>query len=162
MALTMTSICLKTKIRAPREVVFDLSRSIDLHMRSTAHTRETAIAGRTSGLIGPKETVTWRARHFGYFFTMTSGITDYCFPTHFRDEMVRGPFRRIRHDHYFDNDETGTVMRDVFEFEAPLGLVGKLTSMLLLRGHLRRLLRRRNKMIREYAESGRWKELIRG
>ena len=46
---------------APRERVFDLARSIDLHQRSTERTREQAVGGRTSGLIGVDESVTWRA-----------------------------------------------------------------------------------------------------
>jgi hypothetical protein len=36
----MSVINLKTKIQAPKERVFDLSRSVDLHQISTAHTNE--------------------------------------------------------------------------------------------------------------------------
>jgi len=54
----MPVIELKTAIKAPVERCFDLSRSIDLHKISTAHTNEEAIAGVTSGLIGPNEWVT--------------------------------------------------------------------------------------------------------
>jgi hypothetical protein len=66
----MPRIVLKTEIDAPIEVCFDLSRSIDLHQISTAHTNEQAIDGVTSGLINLHESVTWRARHFGF-----SGLT---------------------------------------------------------------------------------------
>lgn len=55
----MPVITLDTYIQASREVVFDLSRDIDLHQISTRHTNEKAIAGKTSGLIGLGETVTW-------------------------------------------------------------------------------------------------------
>ena len=41
-------IHLTTLITAPIERVFDLSRSINLHKISTAHTGEKAIAGVTS------------------------------------------------------------------------------------------------------------------
>jgi len=60
----MPRIELRTEIKASKETVFDLSRSIDLHKISTEHTNETAIAGKTSGLIGLDESVTWRAKHF--------------------------------------------------------------------------------------------------
>jgi hypothetical protein len=40
---------LTTVIRAPVEVCFDLSRSIDLHIISTEHTGEQAISGVTTG-----------------------------------------------------------------------------------------------------------------
>ncbi|MEH6514179.1 hypothetical protein [Maribacter arcticus] len=48
----MPRIELRTEINAPKEIVFDLSRSIDLHKISTEHTKEEAISGKTSGLIG--------------------------------------------------------------------------------------------------------------
>ena len=57
----MAVITLVTEIKAPIGRVFDLSRSIDLHTASVGHTGEQAIAGVTSGLIGPGEEVTWRA-----------------------------------------------------------------------------------------------------
>ncbi|MGO4878380.1 hypothetical protein ACEN2P_17390 [Pedobacter psychrotolerans] len=60
----MAVIILKTQIAAPIEKCFDLCRSIDLHLKSMQHTDERAIDGRTSGLIGFHETVTWKARHF--------------------------------------------------------------------------------------------------
>ena len=47
----MPTINLTTEINAPIEICFDLSRSIDLHKQSMEHTKEEAIAGRTSGLI---------------------------------------------------------------------------------------------------------------
>lgn len=72
----MPLIHLSTPIAAPIGIVFDLSRSIDLHQVSTAKTGERAVAGRTSGLIEKGETVTWRARHFGVWQYLTSKITE--------------------------------------------------------------------------------------
>jgi hypothetical protein len=54
----MPKIELRTEISADKDLVFDLSRSIDLHKVSTQHTNEEAIAGKTSGLIGLNESVT--------------------------------------------------------------------------------------------------------
>jgi hypothetical protein len=70
-----------TTIAAPIEVVFDLSLDIDAHLASMADSGERAIGGTTSGLIGLGETVTWRARHFGIPFTMTSKVTEWERPT---------------------------------------------------------------------------------
>ena len=88
----MPLIKLHTEIKANKEIVFDLSRSIDLHKISTEHSNETAIAGRTSGLIELHETVTWRAKHFGVYQTLTSKITTFNRPNLFTDEMVKGAF----------------------------------------------------------------------
>jgi hypothetical protein len=47
----MPVIRLETVIKAPLERCFDLSRDIDIHVRSTEQTREVAVAGVTTGLI---------------------------------------------------------------------------------------------------------------
>lgn len=71
----MPCIKIETTIHAPVQRCFDLSRSIDLHQISTIETKERAIAGKTSGLIGLNETVTWQAKHFGITQKLTSKIT---------------------------------------------------------------------------------------
>lgn len=156
----MVEIELRTFIAAPVERVFDLSRSIDLHQRSTATTRETAVAGRTSGLIGLDETVTWRARHLGVTQYLTSRISGYDRPRWFRDEMVRGAFAWMEHDHWFDAAEGGTVLRDRFRFAAPLGPLGRIAEALLLRRYMTRFLEARNAEIKRVAESDAWRELL--
>ncbi len=158
----MIRIELTTTIAAPIERCFDLSRSIDLHMASTDFTGERAIAGVTSGLIGSGEEVTWSGRHFGFRITHTSRITAFEPPTHFQDCMVRGMFRRFCHDHHFEAYENITLMKDVMEFEAPLGLLGKLVERLVLARHMRRLLERRNRCIQQTAEGENWKAYLSG
>src|SRR5688572_13770876 len=120
----MPLIELTTAIHAPIERCFDLARSIDLHKLSTAGTNEEAIAGVTSGLIGEGQRVTWRAKHFGIAQTLTSEITQFQYPYRFRDEMMKGAFRMIKHDHLFERSGDKTVMRDKFEFKSPGWILG--------------------------------------
>lgn len=158
----MTTIQLTTRIEAPVERVFDLSRSIDLHVRSAHHTGEQAIGGVTRGLIGPDQEVVWSARHFGLRFRMTVRITAYDRPHHFRDEMIRGPFQRMEHDHQFTPDGSTTVMQDVFRFASPCGVFGgRLLDRALLLPHLRSFLEERNRVIKRVAESADWISLLR-
>lgn len=149
----MSKIELSTQINAPIEKVFNLSRSIDLHIQSTQQTGERAISGRTSGLIGLGETVTWRARHFGIWQNLTSKITEYNYPNFFADEMVNGAFRSFRHEHHFTESKGFTLMRDIFVFESPLGVFGKLFNWLVLKRYMIKLLIKRNKVIKGAAES---------
>lgn len=93
----MPTIYLTTEINAPVQRCFDLSRSIDLHVLSTRKTHEKAVAGVMSGLIGLNEVVTWRARHFGIWQQLTTRITAFNAPVFFEDQMVRGAFKKIRH-----------------------------------------------------------------
>jgi ligand-binding SRPBCC domain-containing protein len=149
----MPKIELSTVIDAPIGSCFDLSRSIDIHLESTKQTGEQAIAGRTSGLIGPGETVTWRAKHFGIWQTLTSKITRFEYPNYFTDEMVHGAFKSFKHDHVFSSVDGQTIMKDVFEFESPLGLLGRVANFLFLTSYLRKLLIIRNHVIKDAAES---------
>lgn len=128
----MVRIELAIRIAAPPERCFDLARSVDLHVRSTAATGERAVAGKTSGLLELGDEVTWRARHFGVRQSLSGRISAYDRPRHFQDTMLRGAFRHLRHDHYFEPVDRGTLMRDVFEYAAPFGLLGRLAERLFL------------------------------
>ena len=151
----MPTIELTTRINAPIEKVFDLARSIDLHMESTKHTGEQAIAGLVSGLIELGETVTWRAKHFGIWQTLTSRVTEMEYPNYFTDEMVTGAFKAFRHEHYFYPINNQTVMKDIFMFDAPLGFLGIIANFLFLERYMTRLLEKRNQEIKKAAEAPR-------
>ncbi|MGS0527314.1 SRPBCC family protein [Zobellia nedashkovskayae] len=138
--------------------MFDLSRSIDLHKISTEHTNETAIAGKTSGLIGLDESVTWRAKHFGVYQLLTSKITEFESPNLFVDEMVKGAFKRFRHEHHFTESNEGTLMTDYFDYESPLGFLGKLADKLFLLEYMTDLLKERNRIVKDFAETDKWKK----
>ena len=156
----MPRIELRIEIKADKKIVFDLSRSIDLHKISTEHTKETAIAGKTSGLIGLNESVTWRAKHFGIYQNLTSKITEFNRPTYFADEMVKGAFRRFKHEHHFSDFNGGTVMTDIFNYQSPLGILGLLADRIFLKKYMIDLLEERNRIVKEFAESDKWKELL--
>lgn len=149
----MTRIRLETAIAAPVERVFDLARDIGFHERSMAATGERAVAGRRDGPIRAGETVTWRARHFGRWWTLTSRLTEIDAPTTFTDEQVAGPFRRFRHRHTFRTVPGGTMMIDDWEHEAPFGPVGRIVDRLVLTRHMCGLLEARNAALKAEAEA---------
>jgi ligand-binding SRPBCC domain-containing protein len=156
----MPVIHLSTTIKAPIELVFDLARSIDLHILSLSHTNEKAIAGRTSGLVLKGETVTWEATHLGITQQLTSHITNVQPHDFFADEMVSGAFKSFKHEHHFDTLSEGkTLMEDIFEYKSPLGILGKAADVLFLKKYMTRLLEHRNQTLKEVAEDGRFKNL---
>ena len=130
-----------------------MARSVELHLLSTAATAERAVAGVTSGLIGLDDAVTWEARHFGVRQRLTSRITAFDRPRHFRDSQVRGAFRRFDHDHFFVPEGVGTWMSEVFDYDAPFGLIGRVAERLLLTRYMRRFLLGRMRVVKEIAES---------
>jgi ligand-binding SRPBCC domain-containing protein len=149
----MHTIQIVTWIAAPPERCFDAARDLDLHQKSMAHTGERAVAGRTSGLIEMGEEVTWRARHFLVTQHFTSRITAFDRPRHFQDSMQRGAFRSFVHDHTFEARGGGAAMTDVLAFAAPLGILGRIAEVLVLRRYLTRLLESRAKVIKEAVEA---------
>jgi ligand-binding SRPBCC domain-containing protein len=137
-----TGFRVETRADVPAARLLDLSLSIDAHVDSMRRSGERAIGGVTAGTIGLGETVTWRARHFGVWFTMTSEIAELERPHRFVDRQVRGPFASFRHEHVFRQEGATTVMTDVIEVGSPV--FGRLAERLVLVPYLRRLIRQRN------------------
>ena len=113
---------------------------------------ERAIGGVTSGVMKLDDSVTWRARHFGLPFTMSTRITEYEAPLRFVDEQTSGPFRRWRHEHRFDATGDGagpvnTVMTDTVEFDSPAGPLGRMVNRLFLTRYMRNLFIQRNQWL---------------
>jgi ligand-binding SRPBCC domain-containing protein len=154
-----------TIISAPLERCFDIARSVEVHLAGNVHWGEAALAagGVTSGLIGLRQRVTWRAKHFGVWHTLTSEITAMDRPRYFQDVMIDGPFRSMRHDHYFrEISDPVTEMKDIFYFAAPIPILGRGAEILVLRRYMNSLLRERNAAIKTIAESAEWRRYLCG
>jgi ligand-binding SRPBCC domain-containing protein len=149
----MRSIRLETVIAAPIGECFGLSLSVDAHAASMQASKERAIGGVTSGVMRLGDSVTWRGRHFGVVFQMTSAITEYQPPSRFVDEQQHGPFRRWRHEHTFAPLANGqTRMIDIVQFQSPFGLLGYLADGLVLGHYMPCLLRQRNAWLKTTLE----------
>ena len=157
---TMPTIHLTTFIAAPPERVFDLSRNIDLHKQSMTKHKEQAVAGIRFGLIEKDETVTWKAKHLFRTRFLRSRVTEMIKPKLFIDEQAEGDFKMMKHEHHFKPCENGTIMIDLIQFEAPYGIAGKWFNTLYLTRYIRKLMEQRNKTIKEFAESEKWKRLL--
>lgn len=149
-----------TRINAPQARCFYLALSVDLHAVSAQQTQEQIVGGVRNGLLHLGDEVTFRARHFGIWQTLTSKITAYQAPGYFCDEMQRGAFKTMRHEHHFEPEGASTIMRDVFEFTSPLGFLGKIADVLVLSAYLRRFLEQRGAVVKHYAETDAWQTVL--
>lgn len=156
----MPRITLHTHIQASPKVCFDLSRSVDLHKISTKKTGEEAIAGTTSGLMDLGDSVTWRAKHLGLWHRLSSKITEMEAPHFFVDEQQQGIFKRFRHEHRFLPKGLGTHMIDVFDYTSPWGYIGRCADVLFLKKYMSTFLAERNRVIKSFAESEDWKQVL--
>jgi ligand-binding SRPBCC domain-containing protein len=156
----MPVIHLTTFIAAPVEVVFDLSRHVDLHKRSMAAYGEEAVAGIRFGMFEKDDTVTWKAKHLFKKRYLRVKITEMERPAHFTDVQHSGDFKMMKHEHHFKPCENGTIMIDIFEYELPYGLAGRILGRLYLHKYMLRLLQQRIQFIKDFAESDKWKRLL--
>ena len=156
----MPHIHLTLFIVAPVDRVFNLSRSINLHQISTIDTNEKAIGGVLNGLININETVTWQAKHLFKTRQFTSKITAMQSPDFFIDEMLKGDFKSFHHEHHFKAVENGSIMIDLINFESPYGVIGKIANRLFLKSYIEKLLIKRNTVIKDYAETQKWKAIL--
>ncbi|MEE8599894.1 SRPBCC family protein [Euzebya tangerina] len=141
-----------TLVPASVQQTFDASLSVDVHLESLAHTGEEIVSGVEGGIMADGDTVTWRARHFGIWWHMTSIISEYDPPTFFVDQQHQGPFTAFRHEHHFEPEGEGTRMRDVVEFTAPFGPLGVVAEKVVLARYMKQLIATRNRALVSHLE----------
>jgi len=152
-----------TVIDAPIDRVFDLSRSVEVHLLANVHCGEQTlvIGGVTSGLVEQGQQVTWRAKHFGVWHNLTSAATVVEAPRRLQVTMVDGIFRSMQADHLLRRLPSGaTELRDIFAIAAPLPVLGPIAEWLFLRRYMMALNRERNVVIKRVAESGEWRRYL--
>ncbi|CAM3271361.1 SRPBCC family protein [Filibacter tadaridae] len=150
----MPTIKLDTFIEAPVTVCFDLARNVTVHTETTASTKESAIGGFTEGLLNLGDSVTWEATHFGVKQKLTAKIIAMDEPHMFIDVMVKGAFHSFTHTHEFIENETGTIMKDTFDYTSPFGILGKLADKLFLENYMRKFIGSRAKELKKISEKG--------
>lgn len=156
----MPTIHITTFIQAPVDLVFDLCRSVELHKQSMRRHQEEAVAGTRFGLVEKEDTITWKAKHFFKKRFLRVKITEMSKPVGFVDEQMEGNFKTMKHEHHFKPCDNGTILIDLFHYESPFGMMGRWLNSLFLTRYLRKLLVHRNTMIKDFAETGKWKGLL--
>jgi len=142
-----------TKLAMPPAQAFDLSLSVAAHVASMARSRERPVGRVASDLLGLGDEITWRARHFGVPWRLTSRITAFDRPHRFIDEQVRGPFHRFHHEHLFEPVAGGSRMTDIVVLEAPAGWPGRWAERFVLASYVRALIEERNRYLAGRADA---------
>lgn len=149
----MSQITLYLDIEAPIEVVFDLARDAAFHVETARRSGERIVAGRGAGLFELGDEVTFEGRHLGVRQKLGARIVAMDAPHFFADEMTRGVFHFLRHEHRFESlPNRQTRMTDIVTWRSPLGFLGVLADLVAVKGHLRGFLRSRGLQIKGRAE----------
>jgi len=156
----MPTIHLTSFVSAPQDIVFDLHRNIGLHKVSMEHFKEEVVGGIRSGLINKDETVTWKGKHLFKTRFFTSKITEMKPFETFTDKMIKGDFKFFEHQHFFKPVDNGTIVIDIINYETPYGWIGQLVNKFYLNSYLEKLIDNRNRVIKQYAETDKWRALL--
>jgi len=156
----MARIHLTTFIAAPPERVFDLSRHLALYKLLFHNRREKFSSGAGSNILGKGETISIVSKHAGRARMSMIKITDMQRPVLFTEEQVKGDLENFRHEHHFKPIQNGTIIIDLVEFGAPKDLLGRLFGKIYFKKYIEDLLRRRNEVIRSYAETEKWRAVL--
>ncbi|SFL56044.1 Ligand-binding SRPBCC domain-containing protein [Gracilibacillus orientalis] len=140
-------------IEAPVEICFDLARNVDIHTKTTAKTKETAVDGVTHGLLEEGDTVTWEATHLGIKQRLIAKVTHMKKPIEFVDSMLKGSFHSFTHKHQFVEEKGGTMMIDTFEYKSPFGPIGLIADKLFLEKYMTSFIISRAKELKSFAEN---------
>ena len=144
-------------VNAPIERCFLLSTNLELVQRTI---RMRPVKGKTAGLVGAGDHLTWRGIKFGVPAFHETLITEYDRPRFFQDTMERGYFRHYQHDHHFQWVDGRTLMYDIVRFSMPLGRVGREIGKRIVVPHVLELLTKRFEMLKWIAEGDDWQQYL--
>jgi hypothetical protein len=156
----MNKIEFNTHIKAPIQQCFDLARSIDFHKISVSPIKEELVAGCTAGLIGYNQHALIQSSLWGSRFSTELKVVKFNPPFFLSYEIVGGHFHSIVHDYYFYDISEETVMVNHFYYKPKWGFFGEIISFIFLEKFLEKMITNRNNMLREYAETEKWKDIL--
>lgn len=93
--------------------------------------------------------IKYRIKVFGAPVTWVSKITEYEPGVRFADVQVKGPYAYWRHEHVFEDAQSGTLMRDRVQYRLPFGILGSAVYGLLVARQLRQIFDYRARVIGE-------------
>lgn len=144
----------ESRITAPPEKVFAFHESPGALQRLTPPWEKVEVeSGGTSIKTGSRVVLKtflgpvplrWVAEHMEYE------------PPHFfADRQVSGPFARWYHRHEFlDDGQGGTILRDVVDYEPPLGMLGRIFGAAFVEAKLEKMFDYRHETTRKIVEAG--------
>jgi ligand-binding SRPBCC domain-containing protein len=107
------------------------------------------VVGNTDAEVRAGTCIRYKLRLHGVRFNWESRITEYVENQHFADEQLIGPYRRWYHRHLFKAVPDGVEIRDVVEYQLPLGVFGRLGQRLMVNRQLQAIFDYRARVMAE-------------
>jgi ligand-binding SRPBCC domain-containing protein len=155
----MPSIHLTSFICAPRERVYDLTRNMSVYKKLFDKRKEEFKYSSTSRLLENGESIVIVAKHLWKRRAISLQLGEADKSNSFRLTMSKGDLTSYSHLHHFKSADNGTFLIDMVEFGWPVDFTGRLLGKLYFRKYLEALLQQRNAIIKDFAETEKWKAI---
>lgn len=86
---------------------------------------------------------------FGIPLSWTSKINQVVEGHYFTDDMIEGPFAVWHHQHFFEEQGGGTLVKDIVDYKAPLGILGRLVQPILVKPRVEDIFKHRESIIKQ-------------
>lgn len=156
----MANIHLTTFIAAPVDRVFDLSRHLAIYKNLFQNKKLHFTSGAGGYLLNKDETVSIVGKVAGKTRMTMLKVAGIEKPVSFKEEQVKGDLQLLRHEHHFKQIENGTIVIDMLEYDLPKDLPGKMMGRMYLRKSLEELVKKKNELIKSYAETEKWRAIL--
>jgi hypothetical protein len=154
----MQKIHLTNFIAAPIERVFDLSRHLSIYKNVFNGRPEKFTCG--SGHLNKDDSFSIQVKHLGKIRSVGLRVSTLEKGIMYSEEQAKGDLQYYKHEHHFKQVDNGTIMIDLVEFDLPKDFVGKLFGRFYLNSYIETIIKKRNQLIRQYAETEKWKALV--
>ena len=156
----MANIQLTTFVAAPVPRVFNLSRNISIYRKVFNAPNERFDFSGSDNHLSPGDSVSIQARHISRFRSISLKVTSFEQPWYYQEELIKGDLPFYKHEHHFKEIDNGSIMIDVITYGHPNDLIGKMLASFYMKTYIEKLANERNRLIKEYAESEKWRVLI--
>lgn len=126
-------------IRRPLPEVFEFFSRAENLERITPPWLRFRLLSRGRVEMHPGALIDYRLRLHGIPIRWTSLIEDWEHDQRFVDQQVRGPYKFWRHEHVFSEVDGGTRVQDRVNYALPLGRLGELAGLPLVRRDVTRI-----------------------
>jgi hypothetical protein len=156
----MSVIHVTNFISAPADLVFDLSRHILLQKKAMEKISVRQVRGVSSGLRSLNDTIMWSIPVMKKASLFSLKLTA-CIPgDQLTEEMTSGWLVSFKHDRHIKAIKNGTLVIDEVRYTLPKKFWSQVVDTFFLKGKISEMLEARNIVLKEYAESNKWRALL--
>ena len=156
----MSALHVTNFIAAPADIVFDLSRHILLQKKAMEKIGAQQVRGVSSGLRSLDDAVMWGLSVLKKTFVFTLSISDYRPNEQITEEISKSALESFRHVRHIKAIKNGTLVIDEITYTLPEKWWASWVDRFFLRKKINDLLVAKNKILKEYAESNKWRALL--